>query len=63
MVNEMRIKSIQFLILLTVAVIGGWAIHSPVEAQVSQPLVVSLSADGPLTPAMAEYLNRGIQTR
>ena len=61
MVNEMRIKSIQFLILITVAVIGGWAIPSPVEAQVSQPLVVSLSADGPLTPAMVEYLNRGIQ--
>ncbi len=57
----MRIKSIQFLILFTVAVIGGWAIPSPVEAQASQPLVVSLSADGPLTPAMVEYLNRGIQ--
>lgn len=57
----MIIKSIRFLILLMVAAMGGWAFSSPVEAQVSQPLVISLSADGPLTPAMLEYLNRGIQ--
>jgi membrane-bound serine protease (ClpP class) len=33
----------------------------PVQAQDNGPLVVVLTADGPITPAMAQYLGRGIQ--
>lgn len=32
----------------------------PAQAQSGDPLVVVLTADGPVTPAMAEYLSRGI---
>ena len=37
-------------------------IPSQVSAQGNAPLVMVLTAQGPLTPAMAEYLARGIQT-
>jgi membrane-bound serine protease (ClpP class) len=33
----------------------------PVHAQDSTPMVVVLTADGPVTPAMSQYLRRGIQ--
>jgi len=33
----------------------------PAQAQTSAPLVIVLTADGPISPAMAEYLARGIQ--
>ncbi|MEN8172853.1 MAG: nodulation protein NfeD [Chloroflexota bacterium] len=33
---------------------------SPIDAQTSDPQVIVLTADGPLTPAMSEYLSRGI---
>jgi membrane-bound serine protease (ClpP class) len=35
---------------------------TPASAQADVPLVVVLTADGPISPAMAEYLSRGIQT-
>jgi membrane-bound serine protease (ClpP class) len=34
----------------------------PASAQDNAPLVLVLTADGPLSPAMADYLNRGIRT-
>ena len=34
----------------------------PASAQNDSPLVIVLTADGPISPAMAEYLSRGIQT-
>lgn len=37
------------------------ALNSPVQAQGEGGLVVLLTADGPLTPAMKEYLMRGIE--
>ena len=37
------------------------AFFSPVQAQGEGPLVLVLTADGPLTPAMKEYLIRGIE--
>ncbi|OGO39306.1 MAG: hypothetical protein A2W35_17765 [Chloroflexi bacterium RBG_16_57_11] len=37
------------------------AFFSPVQAQGEGPLVLVLTADGPLTPAMKEYLMRGIE--
>jgi membrane-bound serine protease (ClpP class) len=33
----------------------------PTSAQTSSPQIVVLTADGPITPAMAQYLSRGIQ--
>lgn len=41
-----------------------WALaffSSPVQAQGETPLVLLLTTDGPLTPAMKEYLARGIE--
>jgi membrane-bound serine protease (ClpP class) len=37
------------------------AFHTPARAQGEAPLVLLLTADGPLTPAMKEYLIRGIE--
>ncbi|MGW8249656.1 MAG: NfeD family protein, partial [Anaerolineales bacterium] len=37
------------------------AFHAPVFAQDETPLVLELTADGPSTPAMAQYLERGIR--
>jgi membrane-bound serine protease (ClpP class) len=37
------------------------AVFSPVRAQGERPLVLVLTADGPLTPSMKEYLARGIE--
>jgi len=36
--------------------------NTPVYAQGSSPTLLVLTADGPLTPSMAEYLERGIRT-
>lgn len=38
------------------------ALSQPVGAQAETPLALVLNADGPVTPAMAEYLSRGIRT-
>jgi membrane-bound serine protease (ClpP class) len=47
----------RFLLLLWVFI----ALYAPVQAQDDMPLVLLLEAEGPLTPAMKEYLARGIE--
>jgi membrane-bound serine protease (ClpP class) len=52
-------KSLLYLLLMVVSlVLFAWL--RPVVAQDSSPLVLELAASGPVTPAMAEYLERGI---
>ncbi|MBN2149408.1 MAG: nodulation protein NfeD [Anaerolineales bacterium] len=48
-----------FLTILTV-ILGG-ALPERAAAQSDAPLVMVLTADGPVTPAMREYLRRGIR--
>ncbi len=45
--------------LLAVAI--GLVFVPTIQAQTGAPQVIVLTADGPLTPAMAEYLSRGIE--
>jgi membrane-bound serine protease (ClpP class) len=50
--------------VLLFPVILSWllcAYFAPVSAQNDAPLVLELTADGPVTPAMAQYLERGIR--
>lgn len=47
-----------FVILLSFLLLAGL---QSATAQDESPLVLRLSADGPVTPAMAEYLRRGIR--
>ncbi len=43
-------------------ILGLWSVFSqPVQAQNSQPLVLVLDANGPITPPMLEYFRRGIR--
>jgi membrane-bound serine protease (ClpP class) len=44
--------------LLAGLILGAF---QPAQAQSSAPLIVVLTADGPVTPAMASYLSRGIK--
>jgi membrane-bound serine protease (ClpP class) len=44
--------------LLTGLILG---LAQPVQAQSNTPLIIVLTADGPVTPAMAQYLARGIK--
>jgi len=54
-----KIKRIFFLFLLIL--IGLSLLFSlPVRAQTSDSQIIVLTADGPITPAMAQYLSRGI---
>jgi membrane-bound serine protease (ClpP class) len=55
----MRKLNFLLLILLLTGVLLG--LVRPVRAQGSTPMIVVLTADGPVTPAMAQYLRRGIQ--
>jgi membrane-bound serine protease (ClpP class) len=43
------------------AVAAGLFLVPNIQAQTGAPQVIVLTADGPLTPAMAEYLSRGIE--
>ncbi len=45
------------LLCLALLLLGAW----PVQAQEGGGLFLVLTAEGPLTPAMAEYINRGIK--
>ena len=45
--------------LLFTGLLLGWV--QPAQAQSSTPLIVVLTADGPITPAMEQYLARGIR--
>ena len=50
-----------WLILWISLLLVGMILVTPVRAQDQAPLVLVLTADGPLTPAMGEYLSRGIR--
>lgn len=52
-------RNLLLLAFLLTGLLLGFA--QPAKAQTSQPLIVVLTADGPVTPAMAQYLSRGIQ--
>lgn len=57
---KIAIKRIVFLVWLSL--IGLSAFYGrPVVAQTSAPPIIVLTADGPITPAMASYLSRGIR--
>ncbi len=47
--------------ILTGVLFNAFALPQPVGAQNDAPLALVLTADGPLTPAMVEYLKRGIR--
>ena len=52
--------SIASVVLLAVTILGLIAVTS-VRAQADMPLVLVLTADGAVSPAMVEYLSRGIR--
>lgn len=56
--NILMLRRCWFLILILLALL---VLVAPAEAQDQTPLVLVLTADGPLTPAMGEYLSRGIR--
>ncbi len=51
-------KHITLLLWLSIFILSVF----PVQAQTDIPLALVLTADGPVTPAMAGYLSRGIRT-
>ncbi len=53
-------KRIAFFTWLSVIVFGSFY-SRPAQAQTSSPPIIVLTADGPITPAMASYLSRGIR--
>lgn len=53
-------KSLTYLLVILVH-LGLFAWQQPAAAQDDLPLVLELAASGPVTPAMAEYLERGIR--
>lgn len=52
-------RRICFIMILLVCIFGVFS--TPAVAQDGAPQVLELVADGPLTPAMSEYLKRGIR--
>jgi len=54
------VKKIVFLVWLAL-VSFSMVLSQPAHAQTSSPQIVVLTADGPVTPAMAQYLARGIK--
>ncbi len=58
----MKIVIRRIAILLWLCMIGlGFFYSRPADAQTSAPPIIVLTADGPITPAMASYLSRGIR--
>jgi len=53
-------KSLTYLLVILVH-LGLFAWQQPAAAQDDLPLVLELAASGPVTPPMAEYLERGIR--
>ncbi|MFZ0531767.1 MAG: nodulation protein NfeD [Anaerolineales bacterium] len=53
-------KKIVFLVWLSV-ISFGMLLGQPARAQTSSPQIIVLTADGPVTPAMSQYLARGIK--
>jgi membrane-bound serine protease (ClpP class) len=54
------LKRTAFFIWLGLIVLGSFY-SRPAQAQTSSPPIIVLTADGPITPAMASYLSRGIR--
>jgi membrane-bound serine protease (ClpP class) len=52
-----KIVILVWLIYLSISIAAGQVVY----AQSSTPQIVVLTADGPVTPAMAQYLSRGIK--
>jgi len=57
--SGVMVKRLWSLPVLLIWMLG--AFYSPAAAQGNGRLVLKMSADGPVTPAMAEYLQRGIR--
>ena len=53
----MTLRRIAFLLFVLFALVGR-----PAAAQGGMPLVLVITAEGPLTPAMLEYLERGVRS-
>jgi len=52
----------RILFLLFLSMIGfSLLVDQPAHAQTNAPQIIVLTADGPVTPAMAQYLSRGIE--
>ncbi len=56
----MRYKRILFLVWLSLVSLSP-IFNLPVHAQADGSEILVLTADGPITPAMAQYLSRGIK--
>ena len=54
-------RSILLANLLLVLVAASLLMPAPAQAQTDYPLVLVMTYDGPLTPAMVEYLSRGLR--
>lgn len=48
--------------LVTIFLISLVLAFQPAHAQTNQPLILSMNANGPIEPAMQDYIHRGIQT-
>ena len=53
-------KKIVFLVWLSLLSFS-LVLSQPAHAQTISPQIIVLTADGPITPAMAQYLSRGIK--
>lgn len=60
--KKYRLFSWMIIVFLVLTLVPQTSIAPYASAQGNSPLVLVVSAQGPLTPAMAEYLARGIQT-
>ena len=58
--EEIMFKRILLLIWLS-QIAFSVVLSQPAHAQTSSPQIIVLTADGPITPAMAQYLSRGIK--
>lgn len=54
-------SKLRLLLLVMLIFTGVWHITTQTQAQSSLPLILILTGDGPITPAMREYLRRGIK--
>jgi len=58
------VKKIRILFYCLIIALLLWSFYLPLtsaQAQTDMPLTLVLTADGPVSPAMAEYLSRGIR--
>lgn len=59
--QNIRLFSWLVIVVLQAGLLAGW-FSGQGNAQNGAPLALALTADGPVAPAMAEYLERGIST-